>query len=298
MRFRRQGPSLAVDTPAKLNLFLEVRGKRPDGYHELETLMVSIGLFDTLRFSPAGHGEVRLTIRDAGARCPDLSAGPENLVCRAAALLAAESGISRGASIELEKRVPLESGLGGGSSDAAATLVGLNRFWDAGLSHAALHRLAARLGSDVNFFLDSHPLALCRGRGEQITPAVLGAPLHFVLLRPESGLSTAAVFRAWSGDGGHGARDVTEIMHSLRNGRSAAAGRQLHNALQTPATTINRQIGDALVRLARQPVLGAAMSGSGSACFGLCQSRSQAQCISGALRAMGIERAWAVSTAV
>src|SRR5262245_36583134 len=110
MRFRRQGPSLVVDTPAKLNLFLDVRGKRPDGYHELETLMVSIGLFDTLRFSPLRDGEVRLSIHDAGAGCPDLSEGPDNLVRRAAALLADETGIGRGVSIELEKRIPLESG--------------------------------------------------------------------------------------------------------------------------------------------------------------------------------------------
>ena len=295
MRFRRQGPSLVVDTPAKLNLFLDVRGKRPDGFHELETLMVSIGLFDTLRFSAADEGTT-LSIRDAGARCPDLSPGPDNLVRRAADLIIAESGCRRGVAIELEKRIPPESGLGGGSSDAAATLVGLNRFWNLGLAGQTLHRLAAQLGSDVNFFLDSQPLALCRGRGEQISPAALGAPLHFVLARPQSGLSTAAVFKAWNSAAG--VRDAARVLASLDAGHTPAVGSHLHNALQAPAARRNSDINETLSRLSRFPVLGAAMTGSGSACFGLCASRAQASRIAGALRGTAKLRAWAVSTGV
>jgi 4-diphosphocytidyl-2-C-methyl-D-erythritol kinase len=295
MRFRSQGPSLVVDTPAKLNLFLDVRGKRPDGYHELETLMVSIGLFDTLRFSPADEG-ITLSIRDAGARCPDLSAGTDNLVRRAADLLIAESGCRRGVAIELEKRIPLESGLGGGSSDAAATLVGLDRFWNLRLSQPTLHALAARLGSDVNFFLDSYPLAMCRGRGEQIHPAPLGAPLHFVLARPFSGVSTAAAFEAWRRSTVSG--DAAPVLASLSAGHMRALGSRLHNALQTPAVSLNPAISETLARLTRFPILGAAMTGSGSACFGLCSSRAQARRISGALRAWGALRSWAVTTGV
>jgi 4-diphosphocytidyl-2-C-methyl-D-erythritol kinase len=218
------------------------------------------------------------------------------LVARAAALLAAEAGREDGVTIELEKRIPLESGLGGGSSDAAATLVGLNRFWSTGLSSAALHRLAARLGSDVNFFLDSHPLALCRGRGEQITAGTLGAPLHFVLVRPHSGLSTAAVFKAWRPDARRHSAET--MLTSLRSGRAQAIGAQLHNALQTPARRLNSEMSETLACLSRLPVLGAAMTGSGSACFGLCASRPQARSLAGALRTMGWVRAWAVSTAV
>lgn len=295
MRFRSQGPSLVVDTPAKLNLFLDVRGKRPDGYHELETLMVSIGLFDTLRFSPQANG-IGLSIRSAEVNCADLSAGPDNLILRAAALLAAEAGCTQGVHIDLEKRIPLQSGMGGGSSDAAATLVGLNRFWKLNRSHEVLHRLAAQLGSDVNFFLDSHPLAVCRGRGEQVAAARLGAPLHFVLLRPRSGLSTAEVFRAWRPESN--AANLARLLVSLQAGHPQSAGKLLHNALETPAVHQNSEIEGALHSLRRLPCLGTAMTGSGSVCFGLCASRAQARAISGVLRARTGMRVWTVTTSV
>lgn len=295
MRFRCQGPSLVVDTPAKLNLFLDVRGKRPDGYHELETLMVSIGLFDTLRFSPRARG-IGLSMRSAGVTCADLSAGPDNLILRAAALLAAEANCTQGVHIELEKRIPLQSGMGGGSSDAAATLVGLNRFWKLNLSRDVLHRMAARLGSDVNFFIDSHPLAVCRGRGEQVDPARLGVPLHFVLLRPRSGLSTAEVFRAWRPEST--AANLERLLASLRAGHPQSAGKLLHNALEAPALQQNSEVEEALHVLRRLPCLGTAMTGSGSVCFGLCASHAQARAISGALRPRGEMRVWTVTTSV
>ena len=295
MRFRCQGPSLVVDTPAKLNLFLDVRGKRPDGYHELETLMVSIGLFDTLRFSPQASG-IGLNMRSAGVNCADLSAGPDNLVLRAAALLAAETGCTAGVQIELEKRIPLQSGLGGGSSDAAARLVGLNRFGKLNLSPEVLHELAARLGSDVNFFLDSHPLAVCRGRGEQVAAARLGAPLHFVLVRPRSGLSTAEVFRAWRPESK--TASLERLLASLRAGHPQSAGRLMHNALESPAVQRNSDVEEALHALRRLPCLGTAMTGSGSVCFGMCASRAQARAISGALRARTGMRVWTVTTSV
>src|SRR6266852_2692378 len=126
MLSERQGDGLWIRTPAKVNLFLEVLGKRPDGYHDIDTLMVAISLFDTLRFAPDPDpgGDVVL-------RCDhsQLSAGPENLVLRAARLLRERTGCARGAIIELVKRIPLAAGLAGGSSDAAATLTGLNQLW-------------------------------------------------------------------------------------------------------------------------------------------------------------------------
>lgn len=296
MRFRCQGPSLVVDTPAKLNLFLDVRGKRPDGYHELETLMVSIGLFDTLRFSPRSDGRVSLETQSLPAGTESLSSGPDNLIVRAALLLAEEAGCKAGVTMTLQKRIPLQSGMGGGSSDAAATLVGLNRFWRSGLSMDALHRLASRLGSDINFFLGSSPLAVCRGRGEQIEQTRLGTPLHFVLAKPASGLSTADVFRTWRASSS--TQDPAQLLTSLRTGRVHAIGKQLHNALQTPAAELSSDVRDALQRLRRHPFLGTAMTGSGSTCFGLCASRAQARSIGGALRAAGPMRIWVASTSV
>ncbi|MBL8849895.1 MAG: 4-(cytidine 5'-diphospho)-2-C-methyl-D-erythritol kinase, partial [Planctomycetaceae bacterium] len=158
MRFRRQGPSLVVDAPAKLNLFLEVCGKRPDGYHELETLMVSIGLCDTLRFTPLPHPDIVLRTRFAHDHdASGFPGGDSNLIVKAARLLAASTGCNAGVEIDLVKRIPSASGMGGGSSDAAATLVALNRLWNTGLNADRLDELAAQLGSDLNFFMRSPP---------------------------------------------------------------------------------------------------------------------------------------------
>src|SRR5204862_191711 len=131
------------------NLHLSVLGRRPDGYHELETVMASIGLYDTLSFEPQ-DGRTELICEGADG----LAADESNLVLRAARLICSESQIDRGARIRLTKRIPMQAGLGGGSSNAAAALVGLNHLWDLGLSSDELHRLAAQLGSDVNFFID------------------------------------------------------------------------------------------------------------------------------------------------
>src|SRR5262245_47408599 len=164
MLIHRSGDAVLVRAPAKVNLFLEVLGKRADGYHDLESLMVAVSLYDSLEFRPAPNGNVRLWCNQ-----PTLSSGPDNLVCRAADLLTRHVGYEGGASIHLWKRIPLTAGLAGGSTDAAATLVGLNRLWGLGLKWTDLARLGAELGSDVPFFF-STPAAWCEGRGEIVTP--------------------------------------------------------------------------------------------------------------------------------
>jgi 4-diphosphocytidyl-2-C-methyl-D-erythritol kinase len=152
---------LTVLAPAKINLTLEVLGKRPDGYHQIRSVIQTINLCDSLRF--------RLS-RKLQFSCdnPNLIV-EESLASRAVALLQQASGFSKGATIEISKRIPLVSGLGGDSSDAAAILIGLNRLWQLGLSLAELVELAPRLGSDVAFFLYGGT-ALVEGRGEQVTP--------------------------------------------------------------------------------------------------------------------------------
>lgn len=156
-----------VLAPAKVNLFLEVSGKRPDGYHELETAMVEIGLRDELTFRDAPGAGIALECDD-----PALPTDGRNLVRRAAEAILREAGDRArdlGVRVELRKRVPREAGLGGGSSDAAATLLGLDALWGLRTPKARLAELAAALGSDVPFFLDG-PAALCRGRGELVEP--------------------------------------------------------------------------------------------------------------------------------
>jgi 4-diphosphocytidyl-2-C-methyl-D-erythritol kinase len=268
MIIRRDGTSVVVSTPAKVNLHLEVLRRRPDEYHDLETLMVAVGLYDTLEFKDDSTGDVRLTCDR-----PDLSTGPDNLVWRAAELLQRQASGKPGATIRLWKRIPVAAGLAGGSSDAAATLAGLNLLWRLGLPRAELSRLGAELGSDVSFFFAA-PAAWCTGRGEVIRPLRLGCPLDFVLACPSAGLSTAEVFRKLTiperpvpGD---------EICRAVEGGDVAEIGRRLHNRLQPVAERLCPGVGILRDRLAALNPAGVLMSGSGSTVFALCRDAGEA----------------------
>lgn len=296
MRFRRQGPSLVVEAPAKLNLFLEICGKRPDGYHDLETLMVSVGLCDTLRLTPRPDAEIVLRVRCTNdADRADVPEDESNLVLRAARLLSAETGGKLGADITVVKRIPPASGLGGGSSDAAATLVGLNRLWNTRLDFDALDRLAAQLGSDLNFFIRSPRLALCRGRGELVEPRPLPRMLHFVICRPPSGLSTASVFREWRHDVAD-TRPADRLLRRLEHGSPATARGELYNALSAPAARLNQDIAAGLAALADCGGAASMLTGSGSACFCLCDNARQARQIGARLASRAAGRVWIVNT--
>src|SRR5712691_10682634 len=184
----RHNDAVMVWAPAKVNLYLEVLAKRSDGYHLIETLMVAVSLYDTLEFKEDASGEIQLQCDQ-----PDLATGPENLIVRAAQLLRERTGCKRGVQIRLAKRIPLAAGLAGGSTDAAATLAGLNQLWQLDLKIMELSALAADIGSDAAFFFAT-PAAWCTGRGEQVAPIALTGPLWFVLLCPPFGISTADVY--------------------------------------------------------------------------------------------------------
>ena len=303
MRILRQGASLTVQTPAKLNLSLKILGRRADGFHDLQTCMVALRLCDILEFSPVQNADIRLSLFD---KSPVISAAASiptderNLVIRAAELLRSVTGCQRGANIRLHKRIPSEAGLGGGSSDAAAALIGLNELWDLRLASKELHGLAAQLGSDVNFFLDSHAAAICTGRGEQIAGFPLLRQIPMVILKPLTGLSTAEVFRMWSqhprttGSGVESHEFVSVINSPNLNNISPL----LVNDLQLPAEELNPQIQTALIELRRREVVAAAMTGSGSACFGICRTRRQALHVAGSLRQQRVGQVWATTTGV
>ena len=176
---------LGLPAPAKLNLFLHVTGRRADGYHELQSLMVPIALADTLDFELRDDGRI--------ARHGDLIGTPENDLCRrAAAMLQQASGTALGVEIAVEKRIPAGSGMGGGSSDAATTLLALNRLWRLGWTRDRLAALALRLGADVPFFLGTGP-ALVEGIGERLTR--LDWPARwFAVVQPQVSVSTAEIF--------------------------------------------------------------------------------------------------------
>jgi len=167
--------SLTLQAYAKINLTLEVLAKRPDGYHEISTILQAISLADTLTFESSGSLDFRCDVSSLKT--------PDNLVLKAARLLQETTGSNKGAIINLTKRIPIAAGLGSGSTDAAATLVGLNQLWELNLSLDKLTELAAKLGSDVAFFLYGGT-ALAKGRGEEITLLPPAPELWLVLLKP------------------------------------------------------------------------------------------------------------------
>jgi 4-diphosphocytidyl-2-C-methyl-D-erythritol kinase len=266
MRLALRGDTVVVRAPAKVNLYLEVLGKRPDGYHEIATLMVAIRLMDTLVFKEEPN--LRLECNR-----PELSTGPENLVLRAARLLGERTGCTKGAHIRLVKRIPMAAGLGGGSTDAAATLWCLNRLWRLGLTQDELAKLGADLGSDVPFFFRT-PAAWCTGRGEIVTPIALAQQLDLVLLCPSFGCPTAQVYRnvAVPAD----PEDGKALRQALAAGAIEDIGRLLHNRLQPAAEKLAPAIATYYSRLAQLGPAGQLMSGSGSSLFALCRDRAEA----------------------
>jgi 4-diphosphocytidyl-2-C-methyl-D-erythritol kinase len=280
MLFRQHGRSLTVHTPAKLNLFLEVLGKRTDGFHELETLMMSVRLYDTLCFTEDASGKICLDGMAADPLVGNdqsfdvLSLGKDNLIIRAAELLRGYAGIESGVRVKLHKRIPISAGLAGGSSNAAATLAALNRLWGLNLSVKELQKLASQLGSDVGFFLKNSSTAVCRGRGEIIEPLCVPVGLHFVVVRPHTGLSTAEVFQHCQP--AEEPRDVNTLIDCLKAGQIGRAARWMYNALQPVAEQMNPEVARLRKMFKTEAVLGHMMSGSGSAYFGICATQRQA----------------------
>jgi len=266
------GPDgVVVAAPAKLNLFLEITQKRPDGYHDLKSLMVAVDLFDTLELQANSNGTIALVCDP-----PTLSSGPDNLVHKAA--LALRTRVDRpelGAEIRLTKRIPAQAGLGGGSSDAAATLAGLNDIWNLGLTREELVGIAASIGSDVAFFL-TLPAAWCTGRGEIVTPEPSGA-FYFVLVCPPVGLGTAGVYKRLAVPSKPTAGDA--LRAAFRSGDAAKLGGALFNRLEEPAFALEPLVGRIRNRLAACGPCGAMMSGSGSTVFAVCRDRLHATAV-------------------
>lgn len=254
--------------PAKINWFLEVLGKRPDGYHELVTFMSQISIWDGFTFFHARDGELSLDIDD-----PSLDSGDGNLVIKAAKALWNQCGRQPGVRIRLYKRIPREAGLGGGSSDAAATLAGLNRFWELGYSREQLVELGAQLGSDVPFFLGG-PSALCSGRGEKCQDWPVTRKLWLVLVQPDFGLETKRVYQALKVMGSP--QGIDPFLAAWDRGSDEDLGRAIFNRLEIPALELEPEIGEWKLKLRQLGALASMMTGSGSVIFGLFASAREA----------------------
>jgi 4-diphosphocytidyl-2-C-methyl-D-erythritol kinase len=299
MHIHRSPVELVIHAPAKLNLFFEVLAKRADGYHEIETLMCPIDLYDTLHFEDRPDGPVEFACRrvpggSLGDRGLDnLPEGPENIVVRAVECVRRWTGVRRSARLLLVKRIPAAAGLGGGSSDAAAALVAANEAWRLGRSRRELAQWAAELGSDVPFFLADGP-AICRGRGEQVESVTGLGRLHFVVVYPPAGLATAAVYGACRP--ALRPRSVQPVVDAWRRGDWRLPGRRLVNRLEPAAETLSPWIGRLQREFQQQDCLGHGMSGSGSSYFGVYRHARHARRSAQRLRAKGLGAVFAAQS--
>ncbi|KAB2668683.1 MAG: 4-(cytidine 5'-diphospho)-2-C-methyl-D-erythritol kinase [Verrucomicrobia bacterium] len=262
-------------SPCKVNLLLNILGRRPDGFHELETLFFPVPLEDELRFARGGDGVV-LTCSH-----PDLPLDSGNLVHRAATRFLERAGLREGVRIHLEKHVPLAAGLGGGSGNAAQTLLGLNELFGTPLEPGTLDELAAGLGSDVNFFLQPNP-ALAWGRGERIEPLESFACLHgcaLLLYHPGFGISTAWAYKelarfpdALAGRPGRARELAARLVAGDRDGAMGL----LYNSLEAPALEKHPVLALYQETFRDLGAMGTLMSGSGSTTFAFFPDRKTA----------------------
>lgn len=279
---------VSVKAPAKVNLYLHVTGKRSDGYHLLDSLFAFAADGDVITVEPAD--ELRLAIVGA----PDLSAGEDNIVIKAARKLAAALGIEPKARIVLEKNLPVASGIGGGSTDAAATLKALQVLWKKTLPDEKLYALALELGADVPSCLAGKAVQVS-GVGEVLTPAPEIPALPVVLVNPNKPVSTPAVFKTrkpvfskpmpFTND----CEDIETFVAELK---------KRHNDLQDAACALEPAVGEVLQALEKQRIcLFSAMSGSGGTCFGLFRSAADAAQAAAALKG-GYPDWWVKQTSV
>ena len=266
------GEGAAGFAPAKINLCLHVTGRRPDGYHLLDSLVVFAGVHDVVTAAPSDG----LTLSIGGPFGAGLSAEPDNLVLRAARALAEAAGIEARAAIHLEKNLPVASGIGGGSADAAATLRVLSLLWEVDLGQAALHDIALRLGADVPVCLASVPSRMS-GIGDQLGSSPRLPGFGIVLVNPGVGIATASVFKARQGPFSKPLSIASEVPWPDPDAAiQALAG--LTNDLEAPASALCPDIADVLAALRSEPlVLLARMSGSGATCFGLTETPGEAR---------------------
>ena len=271
--------------PAKINLALEILGRRPDGFHEIASVLQAVGLYDELRVAPAAT--LRFTCDQSTL------AGPENLVLQAARALQDATGCQRGAALRLCKGIPVAAGLGGGSSDAAAALVALNRHWRLGLPLAELSRIGATLGSDIPFFL-AGPTAFVSGRGERVEQLLPPPPGWVVLVRPRQPLSTAAVYGALDPDGYSDGRSARRLATALRRGHVPDWATVLTNGLAATAAHLCPAITAIRRRLHAAGARHVQVSGSGPTVFALCRSEPAARRLAAAVGNGTAYAVWAV----
>lgn len=271
---------IKVCARAKINLTLDVLGKRPDGFHQVETVMQTIALHDSLEFEPREEG-ISLTVPGGG-----VPAGADNLVYRAARLMQAYAGKKCGVGIKLVKQIPVAAGLGGGSADAAATLLALNEMWGIRLPLPELFALSEKLGSDVPFFLLGGT-ALAAGRGERLTPLSPCPRLGLVLVKPFFSVSTASVYQAYDASLITQRPATGAMIRFIKEKNINGIARSLVNVLEAATISMYPEIAGIKEKLLAAGALGVLMSGSGPTVFGVTDSMAAAGAVADRYQSCG-----------
>ena len=274
MRTRTDGQLLEIRTPAKVNLFLELLGRRADGFHQLETVIASISLYDIMRFRSRNDGRIQLHLpTPVDSSQGEIPVDRKNTIVHVLELFKYKLQKSHlktpaksfGMDVWCLKRIPSQAGLGGASGNAAGAILAANRLWNAGLSIQEMKQLGAEVGSDVPFFLESGT-GRCTGRGEQVVPLQSAFNHWIVVAKPPTGLSTGEVYRQCSVP--QSPVSASRLSQSLLLG-SRALGKELFNRLEMYAEQMTDWIGRLRHSFGQLQSLGHQMSGSGSSYFGL-----------------------------
>lgn len=277
--------SVKVKSPAKINLFLEVTGLRDDGYHLIETIFAKIDLSDSILAKRLGKkGAVRLHVRNFSG-CKTLSTGPGNLVSKAAVAFRKEFGISEGIDITLEKNIPVGSGLGGGSSDAASTLIALSWIFNIGPSDKRISKIAGKLGADVPFFMSEAAVCVGKGVGERISPLkVKGSLPWIVLVCPGEPVLTAVAYKRLAMPDRKSILTSRSSLHKLKTGLEKGLGLSkwgghLFNRLESAVLPFHPSANRIRKRFQASGAQAVLMSGSGSCVFALAPSYEKARAL-------------------
>jgi 4-diphosphocytidyl-2-C-methyl-D-erythritol kinase len=277
--------TIALPAFAKINWSLRVIGKRPDGYHQIETVLQTISLHDTITLTTTNDNQITLFCDDRS-----LPSDATNLVCRAAAALQTRCGLNRGAQIRLEKRIPAQAGLGGGSSDAAMTLLGLSYLWKTGASTKELLELAASLGADVPFFFYGGTAGGV-GTGTEMIPAMDAGAKFLLVLKPNAHVPTTRAYESLNAPSLTTIAGDTILSSSLRGRDRHNVSEYLKNDFETVVFRLEPEIERAKVAMLKAGAKQALLAGSGSAVFGIFDNQEAQE---RAIQAIDLEAGWRV----
>ncbi|MGR3180052.1 MAG: 4-(cytidine 5'-diphospho)-2-C-methyl-D-erythritol kinase [Candidatus Anammoxibacter sp.] len=274
---------------AKINLFLEILGKRDDGFHELVTVMQEVDIFDDLTFEEIDEDCISIVCSDS-----TIPVNNDNLIWKAADLFRNRCKIRNGVRIHLEKRIPVGAGLGGGSSDAAVTFKGLNMLWQTGRDDIELMDMAGKIGSDIPFFIKGNT-AVCKGRGEVVNPVSINDEYVYVIVYPNLKINTSSIYKNLKLGLTKEMKDVNFFLNQLNGNDLAVIGKALFNRLGQTIYGLHPDLLKLKNILEGFNFCGVQVSGSGSALFGLCERRCDAEEIREELNKLGSVKVFVVS---